>query len=101
MILGKYKSDKDINFIGIDKVHLKYDCINSSIVNGIREPILYNFGLTSPRGHKIYKQLGIKQFKRTNESVLSQILFYLEDDYHKPVGFDNEILSFTCQLNKR
>ena len=71
------------------------------LLQGIREHILYNFGLTSPRGHKIYKQLRIEHFKRTNESVLYQILFHLEDDYHKLVGFDNELLSFTCQANKR
>ena len=34
LIPGKYKSDKAINFIGIAKVHLKYDCINGSIVTG-------------------------------------------------------------------
>ena len=37
MIAGLYKSDKPINITGIDKVHLKCDCINASIVNGVRE----------------------------------------------------------------
>ena len=40
LIAGSYKSDKPINITGIDKVHLKCDCIQGSIVNGIREPIL-------------------------------------------------------------
>ena len=26
--------------------------------------------------------------------------FYPQDDDHKPVGFDNETISFTCQLIK-
>ena len=39
LIAGSYKSEKPINITGIDKVHLKSDCINGSIVNGIREPI--------------------------------------------------------------
>ena len=39
LIAGSYKSDKAINVTGIDKVHLKCDCINGSIVNGVREPI--------------------------------------------------------------
>ena len=34
---GSYKSDKPINNTGIDKIHSKCDCINGSIVNGIRE----------------------------------------------------------------
>ena len=34
LIAGSYKSDKPINITGIDKIHLKCDCINGSIVNG-------------------------------------------------------------------
>ena len=48
---GMYKSEKPINITGNDKVHLKADCIQGSIVNGIREPILYSFALSSPSGH--------------------------------------------------
>ena len=53
LIAGSYKSEKPINITGIDKIHLKCDCIQGSIVNGIREPILYSFALSSPAGHKI------------------------------------------------
>ena len=100
LIPGSYKSDKPINITGIDKVHLKCDCINGSIVNGTREPILYSFALSSPPGHKIYKEPRIKLFKRVNKPVLSHITFYLEDDDHRPVDFNKEIISFTCQLVK-
>ena len=62
IIPGSYKSDKPINITGIDKIHLKCDCIQGSIVNGIREPILYSFALSSPPGHKIYKEPRIKLF---------------------------------------
>ena len=54
LIPGSYKSDKPNNITGFNKVHLKCYCINGSIVNGVREPILYSFALTSPPGHKIY-----------------------------------------------
>ena len=53
MIAGSYKTDKPINITGIDKVHLNCDCIDGSIVNGVREPILYSFALDKPPGHKI------------------------------------------------
>ena len=45
LIAGSYKSDKPFNITGIDKTHLKCDCIQGSIVNGVREPILYSFAL--------------------------------------------------------
>ena len=98
IIAGLYKSDKPINITGIDKIHLKCDCIQGSIVNGIREPILYSFALSSPPGHKIYKEPRVKLFKKVNKSVLSHITFYFEDDDHKTVDFNNETISFTCQL---
>ena len=53
LIAGSYKSDKPINITGVDKVHLKCDCIQGSIVNGVREPILFSFAFSSPLGHKI------------------------------------------------
>ena len=99
MIPGSYKSDKPINITGIDKVHLKCDCINGSIVNGIRESILYPFALSSPPGHQIFKEPRNKLFKKINKSVLSRITIYLKDDGHEPVDFHRETISFTCQLN--
>ena len=100
LIAGSYISDKPINITGIDKIHLKCDCIQGSIVNGIREPILYSFALSSPPGHKIYKEPRIKLFKKVNKSVLLHITFSFEDDDYKPVDFHNETISFTCQLIK-
>ena len=97
MIAGAYKSDRPSKITGTDKVHLKCDCIQGSIVNGKREPILYSFALSSPPRHKIYKEPRMKLFKKVNKYVLSHIEFYFEDDDHKPVDFDNETISFTCQ----
>ena len=96
LIAGSCTSDKPINFTEKDKIHLKCDCVNGSVVNGVREPILYSFALSSPPGHKIFKEPRTKLFQRLNKSVLSHITFYLEDDDHKPVNFNNEPISFTC-----
>ena len=97
---GSYKSDKPINITGIDKIHPKCNCIDGSIVNGVREPILYSFALSSPPGHKIYKEPRIKLFKQKNKSLLSHITFYFQDDDQKPVDFHNETVCFTYQLIK-
>ena len=82
-------------------IQLKSDCIVGSIINGIREPILYSFALSSPPGHKIYKAPRIKLFKEIKKSVLSHITFYLEDDEYKAVNFNGETISFTCELKKK
>ena len=101
MIAGSYKSDRPNNITSIDKVHLKCDSIEGSIVNGVREPILYSFALDKPPFHKIYKEPKVKHCKNINKSVLCHLTFYPADDYRKPVDFDGETISFTCQLIKR
>ena len=53
MFARPHKREKPINITGVDKVLLKCDCINGSIINGIRQPSLYSFALSSPPGHKI------------------------------------------------
>ena len=62
--------------------------------------ILYNFALSSPPVHKIYKKPRVKLFKKVNKCVLSHITFYFEDDDHKSVDFNEETISFARQLIK-
>ena len=79
---------------------MKCDCINGSIVDGIRKPIKYSFALDQPPGYKIFKKPRVKLSKKINKSVQSHITFCIEDDDHEPVNFNNETISFTCQLIK-
>ena len=51
LIAASRKSNKPINSTGIDKNHLKCDCIQGSIVHGVREQILFSFKLDKPPGH--------------------------------------------------
>ena len=81
-------------------MHLKCDCVNGSLVNGCRQPTLFNFALNSPPVHKIMQEPKVKLFKKINKSVLSHITFYLKDDDHEAVDVNNETISYTCQLIK-
>ena len=56
-----------------DKVHLKCDCVDGSIVNGIREQILFSFNLSAPPGYKIIKEPNIILYKKINKTI--QIVF--------------------------
>ena len=62
LIAGSYESDKQINITGINKIHLKCDCIQGRIVNGVREPILFSFTLSSPPSYKVFKDPRVKFF---------------------------------------
>ena len=50
---GTHISEKPVMITTTDKVHLKCDCVDGSIVNGIREQILFSFNLSAPPGYKI------------------------------------------------
>ena len=55
LIPGVYPSDKIIlNLNTIDKIHLKCDCIDGSIQDGIRQPILFSFVLDKPSGYEVF-----------------------------------------------
>ena len=52
---GVYLSDKIIlNLNTIEKIHLKCDCFDGSIQDGIRQPILFSFVLDKPSGYKVF-----------------------------------------------
>ena len=43
---------------------LKCNCINGSVINVIREPILFSFALDNSPGQKTYKQPRVKPFEK-------------------------------------
>ena len=98
LIPGTYKSVKPNNNIGLG--NLKFDCNNGTVVNCVREHVLWNFALDKLPGLKINKQPKIKHIKRIYKSVLSLTTFHLEDDDHKTVDYYGETISFTNQFIK-
>ena len=76
LIPGTYKSDRPIIVTSLHKVHLKCDCIQGSVSNGIREPVIFGFALDQPPGHKTLKEPRIKLFKKINKSVLTHHIFF-------------------------
>ena len=99
-IEGTHISEKPVMITTTDKVHLKCDCVDGSIVNGIREQILFSFNLSAPPGYKIIKEPNIILYKKINKTRLESIQFFLEDSNHNPVDFNGETLTFTIQIIK-
>ena len=97
---NKYISQKIVNLSITNKIHLKCDCIDGSLVNGIRQPILYSFILDKLPGYKVFSEPETIHYKKINKSVLNTITFYLEDDNNEEVDFNGETLTFTLQMIK-
>ena len=97
---GDYTSDKILNLNTTNKIHLECDCIDGSIQNGLRQPILFTFVLDKPSGYKIFCEPETIPYKKINKSVLNTITFYLEDENNEEVDFNQETLTFTLQMIK-
>ena len=98
---GVYISEKiNLNLNTINKIHLKCDCIDGSIQDGVKQPILYSFVLDKPSGYKVFSEPETIHYKKINKSVLNTITFYLEDDKNEEVNFNQETLTFTLQMIK-
>ena len=87
---NKYTSQKVVNLGSTNKIHLNCDCIDGSVVNGIRHPILFSFVLDKKPGYKVFSEPETIHYKKINKSVLNTITFYLEDDNNKVVDFNGE-----------
>ena len=97
---NKYTSQKVVNLGSTNKIHLNCDCIDGSVVNGIRRPILYSFVLDKKPGYKVFSEPETIHYKKLNKSVLNTITFYLQDENNKEVDFNGETLTFTLQMIK-
>ena len=95
---NEYISRRIVNLSITNKTHLKADVIVGSVVNGIRQSILYSFVLDMPSGHKVFGESETIHWKKINKSVVNTITFYLEDDNNKKVYFNGITLIFTLQL---
>ena len=97
---NEYTSQKILNLGSTNKIHLKCDVIDGSVVNGLRQPILYSFVLDKKPGYKVFYEPETIHYKKINKSVLKKITFYFEDDINEEVIFNGETLTFTLQLVK-
>ena len=97
---NQYLSQKIVNLSSTNKIHLKCDVFDGSVVNGDRQPILYSFVLDKPSGYKVFCEPETIHYKKINKSVLNTITFYLEDVNNVEVDFNQETLTFTLQMIK-
>ena len=50
---GVYTKEKILNLKTIDQSHLKWNVIDGSVLNGIRQPVQFSFVLNKPAGYKV------------------------------------------------
>ena len=97
---NKYISQKNVNLSSTNKINLKCDCIDGSIQDGVRQPILFSFVLDKPAGYEVFCEPETLHYKKINKSVLNTITFYLEDENNEVGNFNGEKSTFSLQIIK-
>ena len=97
---GRNLSEKIANIPNVDKVQLKCNCVDDSILDGKRESIPFSFSLNVRPVYKSFKDPSSILFIKVNNGKVDDITFYLEDEDGKEVKFNGEILTFTVVLTK-
>ena len=63
-IPGVYTSNEILYLSSTNKIHLKCDCIDGSIQDGLRQSILFSFVLDKPSGYKVFCEPETKHYKK-------------------------------------
>ena len=95
-----YISGKILNLSITNKIHLTCDIIDGSVVEDLRQPILYSFVLDKLPGYKVFCEPETIHYKKIKKSILNTITFYSENGNNKEVDFNQETLTFTLQMIK-
>ena len=96
----EYLSQKNINLSSTNKILLKCNVIVGSMLDGLRQPIIFALFYKNLEDIKCFANLNHLIIKKINKSVLNTITFYLEDGYKEEVKFKGETLTFTLQMVK-
>ena len=93
-------TQKIVNLSTTNKIHLKWDVIDGSVVNVLRQPIWYSFVLDKKPGYEVFQNLKQYITKKINKCILNTITFYSEDDTNKENSLNQETVTFTFQRIK-
>ena len=97
---GVYTSEKILNLGTLDKIHIKCDVIDDSLVNDKRQPLIYSFVLDKPAGYIVFCGSETIHYKNMNKSVWNTITYYSEGGDHEEVNLNGETFTFTLQMIK-
>ena len=87
------------NTNGIDKIQLKGDCVDESIVIRFSQITLYSYSLNKLPGYKTVRNLLIIQFKKVNRSFNFRITINFEVHDKNRKNFTGELKTLTLFSN--
>ena len=93
-------SQKIVDLSNTSKTHLKCKVNDGSVVNGLRQPILYSFVSDKLPGYKVFCEPETIDYKKIKKTLLNTKTFYLELENKEEIDSNGETLTFPLQLTK-
>ena len=97
---GYNYSDRKVNIIDVDRIHLCSDSIIGSIGNGHPSNIIFTIILNETFGQKIVREPNLVLYKHIDKDKLDFIEFWFEDDFGKRIDNQGENINFTLHIKK-
>ena len=97
---GYNYSDKKVNIIDVDRIHLCCDSIIGSIRNGHPSNILFTKILNEPPGAKIVREPNLVLYKHIDKEKIDFLEFWFEDSFGNRIDNHGENINFTLHIKK-
>ena len=98
---GYNYSDKKVNIIDIDRIHLCSDSIIGSIRNGQSiKYLIYNYFKSKHQDKKLSREPNLVLYKHIDKDKLDFIEFWFEDDFGNRIDNHRENINFTLHIKK-
>ena len=95
---GTHISEISVVISRVDKVHLKCDLVDGSILMELQNKSCLVSIFVLLQNRKLKKEPTTVLCRKINKSRLDKIQCFLENDNNNPVNFNNETLTFSFQI---
>ena len=97
----RYQSENKVNILSVNSILVHCDVIKPSRVNGILQPIIYNFFPNVSPGEKIVSQPKHINYVPLTMSVISSMTVWVTDQKNNLLDLRGEELTITFHIRKR
>ena len=97
----RYESENKVNIVRIQSILVHCDVINSSRVNGVPAPVIYNFSPNVAPAEKIVCQPKHLMYVPLSLSVISSMTAWITDQEGRTLDLHGERLTLAFHIRKR
>ena len=96
--VGLHVGKRIVNITNVTQLIFNCNVTSSNYMNGKEMPFLYSYGINTPAGYKLYRELTNISYKSLTTSQISHIRVWILDENASPVNLRDDELTVTLSL---